>query len=281
MARTVSSSVWPGRTLGHMGNSGLRVSAITAQVRAMASVLSQASGRSLNKRRMSRAGLNQCSVVTRRRSATPTWWPPAMHSRASCASCIFGAAKKHSLVATSGRPSSSARPIRPGSMAASSARPCRCSSIMQRPGNASAMRDSSASASGRRPSANIRAMGPRVPPVSSTKPSAWDSSTSSGNCGSVGSPCMKPIEDRRCRLARPTASCASTTTGSGARRAFSTRTRDIWHPMMGCTPLLAQAWLNSSAPNRLPLSAMATAGILASCARAAILSALIAPSDSE
>ena len=31
--------------------------------------------------------------------------------------------------------------------------------------------------------------------------------------------------------------------------------------MMGCTPLAAQAWLNSSAPNRLPVSVIATAGI--------------------
>ena len=51
--------------------------------------------------------------------------------------------------------------------------------------------------------------------------------------------------------------------------------------MIGCTPLPAQAWENSSAPNRLPESAMATAGMAASRARAAILSALMAPSLSE
>ena len=33
--------------------------------------------------------------------------------------------------------------------------------------------------------------------------------------------------------------------------------------MIGCTPLPAQAWLNSSAPNRLPVSVIATAGIAA------------------
>ena len=53
MARTVSSSVLPARTFGETGSSGLRVSIITAQRRAMASVLSQASGRSANSMRMS------------------------------------------------------------------------------------------------------------------------------------------------------------------------------------------------------------------------------------
>ena len=82
-------------------------------------------------------------------------------------------------------------------------------------------------------------------------------------------------------MASPAASCASTTTGSGASRGFSARVSETWQPMIGCTPLAAQAWLNSSAPNRLPVSVIATAGILASCAATAILSALIAPSLSE
>ena len=51
--------------------------------------------------------------------------------------------------------------------------------------------------------------------------------------------------------------------------------------MIGCTPSFAQAWLNSSAPNRLALSVIATAGIPASRAIDAILSALIAPSLNE
>ena len=93
MARTVSSSVLPARTLGETGSSGLRVSAITAQRRAMASVLSQASGRSANSMRMSAAGLNQCSGVTRRRSRSDSRRPSAMHSSASCASCMSGVAK--------------------------------------------------------------------------------------------------------------------------------------------------------------------------------------------
>ncbi len=52
IAPSVSSSVLPGRTFGHTGSSGLRVSAITAQLRAIASVLSQASGRSANSARI-------------------------------------------------------------------------------------------------------------------------------------------------------------------------------------------------------------------------------------
>ena len=93
MARTVSSSVAPSRTLGQTGSSGLRVSTMTAQRRAMASVLSQASGRSANFARISAAGLNQCSPVTRRRSFSARVRPSAMHSSASCASYMEGLAK--------------------------------------------------------------------------------------------------------------------------------------------------------------------------------------------
>ena len=93
MARTVSSSVLPARTLGETGSSGLRVSIITEQRRAMASVLSQASGRSANSMRMSGAGLNQCSGVTRRRSRSDSRRPSAIASSASCASYMPGVAK--------------------------------------------------------------------------------------------------------------------------------------------------------------------------------------------
>ena len=113
MARRVSSSVAPSRTFGQTGSSGLRASAITAQRCAMAMVLSQASGRSANSARIAAAGLNQCSGVTRRRSRSCNWRPSAMHSSASCASCIARVAKKQSLVATSGRPAASASWIRP------------------------------------------------------------------------------------------------------------------------------------------------------------------------
>ena len=59
------------------------------------------------------------------------------------------------------------------------------------------------------------------------------------------------------------------------------RASAIWQPMIGWMPLAAQAWLNSSAPNRLAVSVIATAGMFASCARAGIFSALMAPSLSE
>ncbi len=166
---------------------------------------------------MAAAGLNQCSAVTRRRSGSATAGPAAMHSSASCASCMAGVAKKHSLVATSGSPAPSASAIRPGSTARSSASPCRCNSTTARSPNASAIAASIASASACRPSASSRPSGPRVPPVSRISPAAWSSTVRSGSCGSAGSDCVKPSEDRRCRLARPAASCASSTTGSGAR----------------------------------------------------------------
>ena len=51
--------------------------------------------------------------------------------------------------------------------------------------------------------------------------------------------------------------------------------------MMGWMPLAVQAWLNSSAPNRLAVSVNATAGMAAASARSASFSALIAPSLSE
>ena len=281
MARTVSSSVAPGRTLGQTGSSGLRLSAITAHRRAMAKLLSQASGRSANSARIVAAGLNQCSAVTRRRSGSATARPAAMHSKASCASYIAGLAKKHSLVATSGSPAPSASAISPGSTARSSANPCRCNSTTVRSPDASAIACNIASASPCRPSASKRPNGPRVPPVNRNSPAAWSSTVRSGNCGSAGSEVVKPNDDRRCRLASPTVSCANSTTGSGDRPGLSVRTRLIWQPMIGCTPSLVQAWLNSSAPNRLLESVIAAAGIPASRAIDAILSALIAPSLSE
>ena len=281
IARTVSSSLCPVRTFGHTGSNGLRVSAITAQLCAIASVLLHASGRSANSSIIAAAGLNQCSGVTRRRFASLTCRPSAMHSSASCASCIALAAKKHSFVATSGNPTRSASAISPGSIARSIASPCRCSSIMHRSGNASCSRASRCSASASRPSASSRAIGPRVPPVSSTSPAACRSTVSIGRRGSAGSLSMNPSEDNACRFANPRSSCASSTTGSAGKTAFSARAIPIWHPMIGCTPCFTHAWLNSSAPNRLAVSAIATAGIPAANANAAIFSALIAPSLSE
>ncbi len=200
-----------------------------------------------------------------------------MHSSASCASCIAGAAKKHSFVATSGTPKRSASEISPGSTARSTGRPCRCSSTASRSPNASRMRPSSAAASGSRPSASNRANGPRVPPVSSISPSARPATTSKSSCGAAGSLVRNPAEDRRCRLASPASFCASSTTGS----APPARVRLIWQPMIGCTPRPTQYCENSSAPNRLAVSVMATAGMPESRARAAIFSGFIAPSLSE
>ncbi len=83
-------------------------------------------------------------------------------------------------------------------------------------------------------------------------------------------------------MASPAASCASSTTGSVTGTPRSTRPpSDTWQPMIGCTPLAVQYWENSSAPNRLPLSAIATAGIDAACASAAISATRIAPWLSE
>ena len=103
----------------------------------------------------------------------------------------------------------------------------------------------------------------------------------SASWGSAGSDVVKPSEDNRCRFANPSASWASSTTGSGDRPGLSVRTRLIWHPTIGCTPSLTQYWLNSNAPKRLLVSVIAAAGIPASRAMEAILSALIAPSLSE
>ena len=69
--------------------------------------------------------------------------------------------------------------------------------------------------------------------------------------------------------------------GSGARRGLPGRESSTCHPRIGCTPACVQASLNSSAPNRLPESVIATAGIAARAASEAIFSVFIAPSLSE
>ncbi len=51
--------------------------------------------------------------------------------------------------------------------------------------------------------------------------------------------------------------------------------------MIGWMPLPVQYWENSSAPNRLPVSVIAAAGIFSALASAAILSGRMAPSLSE
>ena len=135
--------------------------------------------------------------------------------------------------------------------------PRRCGRGTPRPAGAAAVRPR---ASGPRPAGG--AIGPVVPPVSRSRPAACSAMRSNASCGfrpgrSRGSRC----DDRRWRLARPVASCASSTTGSGGRRGLSARASAIWQPMIGWMPLPAQSWLNSSAPNRLPVSVIATAGM--------------------
>ena len=78
------------RPSGETRQDRVALSAMKAQRRAMSRVLSQASGRSANSARMSAAGLNQCSGVTRRRSLLADEGPSAMQSSASCASCMSG-----------------------------------------------------------------------------------------------------------------------------------------------------------------------------------------------
>ncbi len=156
-----------------------------------------------------------------------------MHSSASCASCIAGVAKKHSLVATSGRLRASASAISPPSTARSTASPCRCSSTATRPPNASSIRASMAAASASRPSASSRASGPRVPPVSSIIPSACAATVSNTSCGSAGSDVRNPAEDRRCRLASPASVCASSTTGAPIARERDLAPDDRLHAAPG------------------------------------------------
>ena len=72
--------------------------------------------------------------------------------------------------------------------------------------------------------------------------------------------------------------------GSGARRAPFARivappASAISQPMIGCTPASAQAVANSSAPNRLPVSVIATAGIARARQRSTSSLTLIAPAD--
>ena len=140
----------PGAPSGETGSSGLRVSAITAQRRAMARVLSQASGRSANSARMSAAGLNQCSGVTRRRSGSDSrrrlgdaqQRVVRLEHRGGGEEAVVGGDQRQAERRRRGA-------IRPGSMAASSGRPWRCSSTTVRSGKASANWASRRSASWR------------------------------------------------------------------------------------------------------------------------------------
>ena len=97
-----------------------------------------------------------------------------------------------------------------------------------------------------------RAIGPGDPPVSTISPAACAANVSNETCaGSDGSVSKNPRRTAAADCSSPTASCASSTSGSGASRGFSARVSAIWQPTIGCTPFATQAWLNSSAPNRL------------------------------
>ncbi len=248
----------------------------------MASVLSQASGRSAKRVRISAAPLNQCSGLRRRRLVSARMRPSAMQSSASCASNMPGSAKWQSLVATSGRPRRSARATCAALMRSSSGRRWRWSSTASRSPNASLSVAARRSASASCPSPRSRASGPLAPPVSRISPSAWSKRRERGICGGRGgSASRKPREERICRLRSPAASWARATMGSGGRSGLSGRARESWQPMIGWIPALAQVWENSRAPKRLLVSVIATAGIFALRASSAIFATLIAPSLSE
>ena len=173
MPRSVSSSVLPGGTFGQTGSSGLRGSAMTAQRRAIASVLSQASGRSANSARMSAAGLNQCSGVTRRRSLLRQ--QPALgdaqqrvvrlvHRRLGEEAIVGRDQRQARLVGQRDQPGLDRALASPG-----------------RAGAAPSWRDPGTPRQGARaaprppvfrPSASSRAIGPVVPPVSRIRPAA-------------------------------------------------------------------------------------------------------------
>ena len=191
---------------GDTGSSGLRVSAITAQRRAMASVLSQASGRSANSARMAAAGLNQCSGVTRRRSRFGQQAALGdAQQRVMRLDTSTGVAKKQSLVATSGMPCASASAIRPGSIACSIAQAV---AVQFHDGAVGEGFGEARQAGARLPAAGLRRAGGRAGRwcrrSAGSGPAAWSAMRSSGSCGfRPGSVSRKPADDRRCRLARP------------------------------------------------------------------------------
>ena len=176
-----------------------------------------------------------------------------------------------------------------GSSRASESCPWRLSSTANRSGKASLSCARSFSAAGFCPSSNRREIGPSVPPVRRKSPSACAASWSSSTAGlPEASSRKKPSDDRRCRLSSPLGVSASATSGSGCRRCASGLSASVlarespnWQPMIGCTPFFAQASANSKAPNRLPVSVSASAGMPSATASAASFSTLIAPSESE
>ena len=284
MARTVSSSVLPARTFGQTGSSGLRAlrHRPRSAARSRACCRRPPAGRR-TAARMSAAGLNQCSGVTRRRSGSDSSRPSAMHSSASCASCMSGVGE----VAVVGGDQRDAgcvgqrdqagldRALAGQAVALQLHRDAirerlgqareqafglRLLALGQQPGERARWRRRSAG------SAPRRAPRPRRAGVAA-----------SGRDRCPGSRARTGAAGWRARSRPAPAARPGRAAGADCRRARSA----IWQPMIGWMPLAAQAWLNSSAPNRLAVSVIATAGIAPSRARAAILSALMAPSLSE
>ena len=256
---------------------------MTAQRRAIASVLSQASGRSANSARMTAAGLNQCSGVTRRRSRSDSRRPSAMQSRASCASYIDGLANRQSLVATSGMPAASASAMSPGSMARSTGRPWRCSSIAMRSAKAACRSREQALGLGAlafREQARDRTL--RCRRSAGSGRHARSQIRASGSCGlqpgrSPGSPPRTGAAGWR----NPRRPWPAARPGRAAGADCRARVTDTWQPMIGCTPGRRRPGRIRARRTGCRCRRWPTAGMAASRARAAILSALIAPSLSE
>ncbi len=106
----------------------------------------------------------------------------------------------------------------------------------------------------------------------------------------VGSVRMYESETSRTRFQYPAslAEIRTTSASCGARGApgrpsssVSPKSSATWHPMIGWMPFSAILSANSSAPNRLPVSAMPSAGILSPAASSASRFIGSAPSSSE
>ena len=239
IARSVSSSVLPGRTFGQTGSSGLRVSAITAQRRAIASVLSQASGRSANSARIAAAGLNQCSGVTRRRSRSRQR-PSLGDAQQRVMRLVHLGRGEEALVGRDQR-----QPARVGQrdqprLDRALDRAARAGAVPSRrgPETPPPSARSSRSASACCPSASSRAIGPRVPPVSRSSPSACASSVSSETAASARIGVQEAERGQALQIGEPGRVLRQQHHRVGRQaRVVAARASAIWQPMIGCTPL--------------------------------------------
>ena len=151
-----------------------------------------------------------------------------------------------------------------------------------RPGNASASRASRPRPPALRPSASSRRERPARAAGQQDQPVGVGQQRVERDCGRGRVGLQEAGGGQRAEVGEPRRVLRQQHDRVGRQAGLVGRARTaIWQPMIGCTPLPTQAWLNSSAPNRLPLSAIATAGMPVRRASAAILSGLIAPSLSE